>query len=222
MARRRGCASVRQPLSLAHTALQLLVFAAIGFPELGRPHVATAYTWQMKGVEGAGRAWLPGVVVRSVLDTSVASEALMEEMAMPPPPSAPLAPPLHRPRTGFTVDTEVAGIAEFAEVADLRLSVFTPYPDGPIRQKLRVRAREKMIEVGGTGHQCLIQLVSSSCLKCAATPTPADGPAVSSPPEPVFQHKRYPTATWPRLMSPRKGMTCRSVLLSQLQSTHSP
>uniref|UniRef100_A0A6U0XL64 N-acetyltransferase domain-containing protein n=1 Tax=Rhizochromulina marina TaxID=1034831 RepID=A0A6U0XL64_9STRA len=148
-------AGERRPL--AASWLQLLCFAALCLVDLGSPGVASAYAWQVKVSRGVGRAWLPSVAVQSVLDKTIATDSLVDfEGMVAPPGSGVLPPPLHRPRTGFNVETEVAGVVEFAEVADLRLSVFTPYPDGPIRQKLRVRAREKMIERRVKGATCLV------------------------------------------------------------------
>lgn len=67
-----------------------------------------------------------------------------------PPPSSILPPPAtgsSAPLTTSSVvfETGVADVKDYGAVADLRLSVFTPYPE-PVRQRFRARAREKMLE----------------------------------------------------------------------------
>mmetsp|Transcript_7457 Transcript_7457/g.18976 ORF Transcript_7457/g.18976 Transcript_7457/m.18976 type:complete len:351 (-) Transcript_7457:432-1484(-) len=56
------------------------------------------------------------------------------------------------------ITTSLAAISDFASIADLRLSVFTPYGD-PVRQRYRVRAREKMIERRMKGATCIVARV---------------------------------------------------------------
>jgi len=54
-----------------------------------------------------------------------------------------------------TITTAVAGISDYAAIADLRLSVFSPFSDLS-RQRHRVRAREKMIERRMKGATCIL------------------------------------------------------------------
>lgn len=63
------------------------------------------------------------------------------------------------PRTVLPkITTSLATVSDFASIADLRLSVFTPYGD-PVRQRYRVRAREKMIERRMKGATCIVARV---------------------------------------------------------------
>jgi hypothetical protein len=91
---------------------------------------------------------------RDFLAPSSVSDGLSVASAFSAPPASQFLEPLPRVGRLTAHDEVVTSILleeDFNEVADLRLSVFTPYGDSVLRRQMVARAKEKMLEVRSRG-----------------------------------------------------------------------